>query len=76
MAALIVSRLVSAYAVQNFSSRDDSVSQLRTWLTAQMATLKNEVSASQGKLATFQEQNSILWNGRNQQYHYGPSFAS
>jgi succinoglycan biosynthesis transport protein ExoP len=59
-AALIVNHLVAAYAVQNFTSRDDSVAQLRTWLTAQMGTLKNEVDTSQSKLATFQEQNSII----------------
>jgi succinoglycan biosynthesis transport protein ExoP len=60
MAALMVNRLAQQYAVQNFASRDDSVSQLRTWITAQMAALKNQVNESQEKLAKFQEEHSIL----------------
>ena len=60
LAAQMVNQLVREYAVQNFASRDDSVSQLRTWLTAQMATLQGQVDAAQKKLAQFQEQNNIL----------------
>jgi len=60
LAALIVNRLAREYAVQNFASRDDSVSQLRTWLTAQMTTLKNQVEGSQEKLAAFQQEHNIL----------------
>ena len=60
MAALMVNRLAREYAVQNFASRDNSVSQLRTWITAQMAALKSQVEDSQEKLAKFQEEHSIL----------------
>jgi succinoglycan biosynthesis transport protein ExoP len=60
LAALMVNRVAQQYAVQNFASRDDSVSQLRTWITAQMAALKNQVNESQDKLAKFQEEHSIL----------------
>ncbi len=60
VASLIVNHLVKEYAVQNFASRDDSVSQLRTWLTAQMATLQGQVDDSQKKLAQFQESHNII----------------
>ena len=60
LAALMVNRLAQQYAVQNFASRDESVSQLRTWITAQMATLKNQVDTSQEKLAQFQQAHNII----------------
>src|ERR1700761_1321300 len=60
MAALMVNRLAQQYAVQNFASRDDSVSQLRTWITAQMQALKNQVETSQEKLAQFQQAHNII----------------
>jgi succinoglycan biosynthesis transport protein ExoP len=60
LAALMVNRLAQQYAVQNFASRDDSVSQLRTWITAQMAALKNQVETSQEKLAQFQQAHNII----------------
>ena len=60
VAAQMVNHLVKEYAVQNFASRDDSVSQLRTWLTAQMATLQGQVEDSQKKLAQFQESHNII----------------
>jgi polysaccharide biosynthesis transport protein len=60
VAAEMVNHLVKEYAVQNFASRDDSVSQLRTWLTAQMATLQGQVDDSQKKLAQFQESHNII----------------
>ncbi len=60
VAALMVNHLAREYSAQNFASRDDSVSQLRTWLTAQMATLQSQVEASQKKLAQFQEAHNIL----------------
>jgi polysaccharide biosynthesis transport protein len=59
-AAMIVNHIVAAYTMQNFVSRVDSASQLRTWLSAQMATLKQQVEASQEKLAAFQEANNII----------------
>jgi len=65
LAALMVNRVAQQYAVQNFASRDDSVSQLRTWITAQMAALKNQVNESQEKLAKFQEEHSILGTDGN-----------
>jgi capsular exopolysaccharide synthesis family protein len=60
VAALMVNHLVKEYAVQNFASRDDSVSQLRTWLTAQMAALQDQVDSSQKKLAQFEESHNII----------------
>ena len=60
LAASIVNHIVSAYTIQTFVDRDNSVTQLRTWLSAQMATLKNQVDASQKKLSDFQEANDIL----------------
>ena len=60
LAADIVNHLVAAYTIQTFVDRDNSVAQLRTWLSAQMATLKNQVDASQKKLSDFQEANDIL----------------
>ncbi len=60
VAAQMVNHLVKEYSVQNFASRDDSVSQLRTWLTAQMATLQHQVDDSQKKLAQFQESHNII----------------
>jgi succinoglycan biosynthesis transport protein ExoP len=60
VAAQMVNHLVREYAVQNFASRDESVSQLRTWLTAQMATLQSQVDDSQKKLAQFQESHNII----------------
>jgi succinoglycan biosynthesis transport protein ExoP len=59
-AADAVNTLIKAYVVQSFTSRDNSVAQLRTWLSAQMATLKNQVDTAQQKLADFQEANNIV----------------
>ena len=59
-AAAVVNNLVSAYTVQNFRSRDASVTQLRTWLSAQMASLKGQVQSSQDQLASFQQANNII----------------
>jgi capsular exopolysaccharide synthesis family protein len=56
----LVNTLAKAYTVQSFISRDSSVAELRTWLSAQMATLKNQVDSSQKNLAAFEEQNNIL----------------
>jgi capsular exopolysaccharide synthesis family protein len=60
VAAMIVNHLVSAYERQNFDSRQASVSQLQTWLSAQMTTLKSRVETSQKRLSAFQQANSIL----------------
>ena len=60
IAAVIANHLVAAYALENFSSRDKSVSQLQTWLAAQMKTLKDQVVTSQQRLAAFQQANQII----------------
>lgn len=59
-AAMITNHLVAAYGLENFKSRDRSVSQLQTWLSFQMKTLKAQVTASQEKLAAFQQANQII----------------
>ena len=59
-AADVVNNLVKAYTIQNFTSRDNSVAELRTWLSAQMANLKDQVDTAQKKLADFQESHNIL----------------
>jgi polysaccharide biosynthesis transport protein len=60
VAATVVNHIVAAYTLQNFVSRVNSVSQLRTWLSSQMTALKQQVEASQEKLAAFQEANNII----------------
>ncbi len=60
VSADVVNTLAKAYTVQSFISRDSSVAELRTWLSAQMATLKNQVDTAQKNLAAFEEQNNIL----------------
>jgi succinoglycan biosynthesis transport protein ExoP len=60
VAAMMVNHIVAAYTLQNFVSRVNSASQLRTWLSAQMTGLKQQVEASQEKLAAFQEANNII----------------
>ncbi len=60
LAAIVVNTLVKAYTIQSFTSRDNSVSELRTWLSAQMQTLRQEVDVAQSKLASFQEANNLL----------------
>ena len=60
VAAMIVNQIVAAYTLQNFISRVNSVTQLRTWLSAQMTALKQQVEDSQQKLAAFQEANNII----------------
>ena len=60
VAASIANHLVTAYALENFSSRDRSVSQLQTWLASEMKTLKDRVDTSQEKLAAFQQANQII----------------
>jgi succinoglycan biosynthesis transport protein ExoP len=60
IAAALDNNVVKAYARQNFENRNHSVSQLRTWLSAQMADLKNQVSASQTALASFEQANHVI----------------
>ncbi len=60
VSASIANHLVAAYALENFSSRDRSVSQLQTWLGSEMKTLKDQVNTSQEKLAAFQQANQII----------------
>lgn len=60
LAAQLVNQLVGAYAVQTFVGRDNSVTQLRTWLSAQMAALKDQVEQAQKKLAAFQQANDFV----------------
>ena len=60
VAATLANRLVSSYEQQSFSSRDNSVAQLRNYLGAQINDLKNQVQTSQKKLADFQRQNNII----------------
>ena len=60
LAADVVNHLVTAYTVQTFVGRDNSVSQLRTWLSAQMGALKRQVDTSQQRLAAFEEANHVI----------------
>ena len=60
VAATVVNQLVQAYEVETFQDRDNSVSQLRTWLSNEMAALRAQVETSQKKLAAFQEANNII----------------
>jgi succinoglycan biosynthesis transport protein ExoP len=60
VSAKLVNDLAKAYTVQSFISRDNSVSELRKWLSAQMATLKTQVDTSQANLAAFQEAHNLL----------------
>ena len=60
VAAAIVNQTIASYTIQTFVDRDKSVTQLRTWLSAQMAGLRSQVEASQKKLASFQQANNII----------------
>jgi succinoglycan biosynthesis transport protein ExoP len=63
IAASLDNNIVKAYARQNFENRNRSVSQLRTWLSAQMNDLKNQVNASQKALANFEQENHVIDTG-------------
>jgi succinoglycan biosynthesis transport protein ExoP len=60
LAAVIANELVHAYAVADVSSRDESASQLRTWITKQMGRLQVEQDDAQAKLAAFQQSHNIV----------------
>ena len=60
LAAVVANELVHSYAVADVSSRDESASQLRSWITMQMARLQNEQEDAQAKLAAFQQANNIV----------------
>jgi succinoglycan biosynthesis transport protein ExoP len=60
IAAILDNNVVKAYERQGFDSRAQAVSQLRTWLSAQMNELKNQVSASQKALANFEQTNHVI----------------
>jgi polysaccharide biosynthesis transport protein len=60
IAAALDNNVVKAYERQGFDSRAQAVSQLRTWLSAQMNDLKNQVGASQKALAGFEETNHVI----------------
>jgi succinoglycan biosynthesis transport protein ExoP len=60
VAALLVNHLIAAYLRQSFDSRYGSVTQVTTWLSAEMDSLKARASEAQKKLADFQEKNNVL----------------
>jgi len=60
LAAAIVNDVIAAYTRGNFDSRYDSVTQVKSWLEAQMADLKGRASTAQKNLAGFQEQHNLL----------------
>jgi succinoglycan biosynthesis transport protein ExoP len=60
IAAILDNNVVKAYERQGFDSRAQAVSQLRTWLSAQMNDLKDQVGASQKALAAFEESNHVI----------------
>jgi polysaccharide biosynthesis transport protein len=60
IAATLDNNVVKAYERQGFDSRAQAVSQLRTWLSAQMNDLKDQVGASQKALAGFEETNHVM----------------
>jgi succinoglycan biosynthesis transport protein ExoP len=60
LAAILDNNVVKAYERQGFDTRAQAVSQLRTWLSAQMTDLKDQVGASQKALAAFEEKNHVI----------------
>jgi uncharacterized protein involved in exopolysaccharide biosynthesis len=60
IAAILDNNIVKAYERQGFDSRAQAVSQLRTWLSAQMNDLKDQVNASQKALAGFEQANHVI----------------
>jgi succinoglycan biosynthesis transport protein ExoP len=60
VAALLVNHVIAAYLRQSFDSRYGSVTQVTTWLSAEMDSLKERASEAQKKLADFQEKNNVL----------------
>lgn len=60
IAARIAKGVVAAYESQSLDSRNESVTQLRSWLTTQIGSLKSQVDDSQQRLSDFQEANHIL----------------
>ena len=60
LAATMVNHVVAAYLRKNFDSRFDSVTQVNTWLSGQMQSLRAKAAEAQAKLAAFQEHNDIL----------------
>jgi succinoglycan biosynthesis transport protein ExoP len=60
IAAILDNNIVKAYERQGFDSRAQAVSQLRTWLSAQMSDLKDQVGASQKALAGFEQTNHVI----------------
>ena len=60
LAAVVANELVHSYAAADVSSRDESASQLRSWITTQMARLQSEQEDAQAKLAAFQQANNIV----------------
>jgi succinoglycan biosynthesis transport protein ExoP len=60
VAALIVNHVIAAYLRQSFDSRYGSVTQVTTWLSTEMDSLKERASEAQKKLADFQEKNNVL----------------
>jgi len=65
LAALVVDRILNAYEAQSLASRNDSVAQLKTWLTGEITSLKSQVNKSQDNLARFEESNNILATDRS-----------
>jgi polysaccharide biosynthesis transport protein len=60
LAATIINDVIAAYTRGNFDSRYDSVTQVKSWLEAQMQDLKGRASTAQKNLAGFQEEHNLL----------------
>ena len=60
VAAMMANKVVAAYSLQTFKSRGKSVDQLRSYLLERMNVLRDNLAASQAKLAAFQQENQIL----------------
>ena len=60
VAALLVNHVIAAYLRQSFDSRYGSVTQVTTWLSSEMDSLKERASEAQRRLADFQEKNNVL----------------
>ena len=60
VAAFVVNHVIAAYLRESFDSRYGSVTQVTTWLSAEMDSLKERAAEAQRRLADFQEKNNVL----------------
>lgn len=60
LSASLANAVVRAYTTQTFENRSHSVGQLSTWLSTQMAQLRQQAEVSQQKLADFEQANGVI----------------